>query len=383
VNSLGLEFLRRAPADENSVFSPYSLQSTLGMIYGGASGATRDEMARALGYPDDETMLHASLALLRLAIENTKPASVIASTGPRAQARSQPLSLAIANRLFVQMGIPYRWPYQVLLQERYGAPFILTDFAADKDAAASRINGWVAKQTQQHIRDLVLAGGLSSGTRLVAVNAVYMNAPWKQPFSRARTKAKPFSLKRSAPVDVPTMSGLLDLGYARHKDWSIVTIPYVGDQIQLVIMLPDKELDPSRLAKRLRSQDLKDVANLSTVPVKLHLPKFKTSPEALDVSHILSLMGMKLAFQDDANFSRMTEVAMRVSRIVHRALVSVDESGTEAAAATAIGMVEAIGLQWPPPPPPIEVHVDRPFLFAIQHRPSGACLFMGRVADPR
>ena len=205
-NELGLDLYRKlAAGDNNLCLSPYSIQAALAMTFGGADGATRTEMARALHFPNGAEP-HASFAALQRALEEmaARTAQRVAASkkygGP-----SEPITLAIANRLFPQKGYNLRESFLALVKKEYCAPLEPLDFKKDAAAATKQINDWVAEQTRQRIRDLIPARALDAITRLVLANAVYLKAPWDEKFSERATKPEPFHVHGGAPVDAPTM----------------------------------------------------------------------------------------------------------------------------------------------------------------------------------
>jgi serpin B len=301
---------------------------------------------------------------------------------------SEPITISVANRLFPQTGYEFRKEFFELVQEHFGAEPEPLDFRQSPAEAAKRINNWVEKQTQNRIRDLI-PSALDVATRLVLANAIYLKAPWSSEFSDGQTKPQGFHVKGGNPVNVPTMHGLKPMGYAKEHGYTTVAIPYSGGDLQFVVFLPDEVNGLRPLEQTLTPQMIERSAKLQSTEVDLHLPKFKLEPPTIQLAQQLQLLGMKTAFdipQGSANFDRMAprkpNEYLAISDVFHKTFIAVDEKGTEAAAATAVVMYLATSIA-KPPPKPIEVRVDRPFFYAIQHVPSGACLFMGRITDPR
>jgi serpin B len=385
INALGLDLLRAEPQQSgNAVISPYSIQLALAMTYAGAAGKTRDEMTKALHYPSDEAKLHASFSELTKALEEVTRRT---TEQPAGRGRpGDPITLTVANRLFGEKCFGFRRSFLELLKDTYRAPLSLVDFVKHAAEATREINDWVAQQTRNRIPDLISAGALDDQTRLVLVNAIYLKAPWKQAFQPGDTKPLPFDVNGEKQVDVATMMVRSDLGYESYDDFSVITIPYSDPDIQFLVMLPAKGVRLADLVAKITPDLWGRLAQPPKAPVVLYLPKVKLGL-AVELPGALRKLGMKSAFvQTAANFRRMTRNNtvsaddLYISNIFHRAFLAIDEQGTEAAAATGVVMIKVVrGLVEPPK----VVHVDRPFLFAIQHRPSGACLFLGRVTDPR
>ena len=219
--------------------------------------------------------------------------------------------------------------------------------------------------------------------------AIYFKAPWQSEFNDAVTKPKAFHVSGGAPVNVSTMAQRKRFGYAKRDDFVVVALPYSGGELQFVILLPDQANGLAKLESKLSADLLTQCAKLEPQDVDLELPKFKIEPPTIPLGETLQAVGMKTAFdvpQGSANFDKMSprkpDKYLAISNVFHKTFIAVDEKGTEAAAATAVVMME-VSARLEKPKQPIEVKVDRPFLYAIQHVPSGACLFIGRVTDPR
>ena len=303
---------------------------------------------------------------------------------------SEPITLNIANRLFAQKGYAFRDAFLSLVKQNFGGAFEPLDFIANPAAATQHINKWVADQTHDRIHDLIPGGALDNTTRLVLTNALYLKAPWANEFSEHATQPEPFLVHGSAPTDVPMMRKRSEhFGYAKRDGYTAVSLPYAGDDLQFVVLLPDDVNGLRALESKLSSNMLGGCAKLQTRDVDLHLPKFKLESPTMALAEKFEALGMKTAFDQpkgSANFDKIAPRTPRdylyISQIFHKTFIAVDEKGTEAAAATAVAMMAGTALR-SPPPPPIEVKVDRPFVYAIQHVPSGVCLFLGRVTDPR
>ena len=380
VNALGLDLLAKGTeANSNALLSPYSIQAAMAMAYAGADGDTRTQMAKVLHYPQDEHALHQSFAALQGAVAQ----GVIACEEHDSWVNggNNRMVLTVANRLFGQQGYEFRQSFLDVVRDSYGAPLEMMGFVNNSEKERGKINEWVETQTQKRICDLIPSGGVDRNTRLVLVNAIYIKVPWLQPFHSENTKPLPFHLKGGDSVKVPTMFRKGEIGYAKRKGYQVINLSYYGD-LQFLVLLPDKKDGLPALEEKLTPEILQRCSKVDYRLLALYLPKFKLEPPLFKMGKVLRSLGMKGAFDDPkgtANFDRMAprkpDDYLRISEVFHKTFLALDEQGSEAAAATAGGT--GIGGD------PGEVHVDRPFLFAIQHRPSGACLFMGRVTDPR
>ena len=390
VNALGVDLYRQQTSGEdNLLLSPYSIQNALAMTYAGADGATRTEMQRVLHYPADEKAPDGSFGALEKDLADVAARSVEqAKRSKEFGGPSTPIEFNLANRLYGQKGYDFRPAFLNLVKDNYGAPLAQVDYKTAPDSARREINQWVAQQTKDRIRDLVPAGGIQKTTRLTLVNALYLRAPWAQDFNDKLTQPGHFLIRGRDAADVPMMVNKSYCGYAKRDGFQIVTRSYSGGDLQFVILLPDKPDGLPALEKGLTPKLLDDCAHLPAPEMILHLPKFRIEPPTLALGDDLKKLGMKTAFDDpphSANFDRMAprkpDDYLFIGAVFHKTYLALDEHGTEAAAATAVAMMAGSAMM--KKPEPVEVKVDHPFLFAIQHVPSGACLFLGRVTDPR
>jgi serpin B len=389
INAFGIDLLRHTgKPDANALLSPYSIQSALAMAYAGADGVTREEMAKVLHYPKDEAELHSSFSALRKALEKAAQDSVKESEEVRRHGyTNDPLTLTAANRLFGQSGYDFKQPFLNLVKESYDAPFEPLDFVHDAAPATKRINDWVEDKTRQRIRNLIPDGALDQWTRLVLVNAIYLKAPWQEKFEPSATKPEPFHLDAHKSIEVPMMTQTKEWSYGRGNGFSALQLPYWGYSISLLIFLPDSVDGLASLEAKLNLNVFSGSVTWEPREVKLFMPKFKLEPPLLPLSGALKALGMKTAFdipQRSANFDRIAprrpDDYLALKEAYHKTFLKLDEEGTEAAAATALVAITA-GIH--EPPKPVTMKVDHPFLFAVQHQASGACLFLGRVTDPR
>ncbi len=390
INRLGLELLAVSRGlNETALLSPFSIQSALAMAYAGASGATREEMRRVLHYPEDESALVRSLAGLRAELDRIARDSERFSTeqarygGPR-----DPLALSIANRLFGQQGYPFRPEFLSYLAEAYQAPFETCDFRENHEAERHRINLWVEEQTRERIRDLIPGGGLTEETRLVLVNAIYLKTPWMEPFPEYATQPRPFWVRGVEERETPTMSRTGDFRVKKGNGYTAVGVPMDRGDLLFIAVVPDERTGLDAVESALSADELAALASAPMAEAIVYLPKFKIEPPVMALGTALKQLGMRMAFDVPPGSADFDGIAPRrpndylyIDEVFHKTFLALDEKGVEAAAATAVVMMRATAMPIEKPKP-IEIRVDRPFLFAIQHR-GGACLFIGRVVDPR
>jgi serpin B len=286
--------------------------------------------------------------------------------------------LNIVNAIWGQKDYEFLSEFLNVLAESYGAGLRTLDFMAEPEESRVTINDWVSNQTEGRIEDLILPGMIDALTRLVLTNAIYFNAAWKKPFDEGRTADGPFYLIDGGQVEVTMMKQTNIFGYARGNGYQAVELSYNGTELSMVILLPASG-NFRAFEEELRSGQVgATITHLRSKEVSLTMPQFEFDSQ-FELEDTLSAMGMRDAFSpDDADFSGMTgNRTLYISRVVHKAFVSVDEAGTEAGAATAVMMPVGDGLE-----PPAEVTLDRPFLFFIRDIETGAILFVGRVLDP-
>jgi serpin B len=394
INALGLDLYReqiKSAKEASVLLSPYSIATALAMTYAGADGDTKAEMQRVLRFPADPIACSAAFQVLDHSLsEVIKRSEKWVADQKEEGGNAVPIQLSSANRLFIQKGFPLRKEFTDHAAQYFTAAPTELDFKHDPAGAREAINEWVADQTHNRIPEVLPVGQPTALTRLALVNALYLKASWADAFDEGMSKDEPFHLSRSQDARVPTMQARRHFGYAKSHGYSVVTVPYQTGSLQLVLFVPDKLDGLVALEKKLSAQELTACAQLETCDVILHLPRFKLEPATLPLGKTLQALGLKNAFDQpvrSANFARMAprtaDGYLYIGEVFHKTWLSLDEHGTEAAAATITLMSFAAGMPSKPPLPPVEVRVDRPFLFAIQHVDSGVCLFLGRVTDPR
>ncbi len=352
---------------ENLFFSPYSVTVALAMAQAGARGETATEMNKTLHFDLPNGRLHGALNALDMEL---------GSRGEGAKSKDGAgFRLRITNSTWTNVGTPFEKPYLDLLARNYGAGLHLVDFEHATDAARSAINSWTSNATESRIPELLGKEALSPLTRLVLVNAVYFNGGWRHPFHKESTRAEGFTRFDGSKVTVPTMHQTESLGYGEGDGYQAVALPYDDTRLSLVILLPtgklgafEASLDGAKIAAIEKS--------LASQPVALSLPKFALKGGTVSLTPSLRALGMRKAFAD-ADFSGMTTaIPLYIADVLHQAFVSVDEDGTEAAAATAV--IADLGSAAPETPKVMTV--NRPFVVLLRDTASGTTLFAGHVA---
>jgi serpin B len=353
----------------NLFYSPYSISLALAMTYGGARSQTEEEMADALCFILPQDKLHP--AFNELALE-------LASRGEGAQGKdSEGFRLNIVNALWGQRDYTFLADFLDMLAVNYGAGLRVLDFISAPEESRTTINDWVSDQTEGRIEELIPAGLINPMTRLVLTNAIYFNAAWLYPFEEDMTQDGTFYLIDGSEVTVPMMRQQETFGYTEGDGYQAVELPYDGEELSMVILLPATGQFEAFEAALDAEQVDRIIESLEYQKVNLTMPRFEFD-SSFSLKDALSALGMPIAFTEMADFSGMTgNQELFIADVVHKAFVSVDEAGTEAAAATAVAM-ESMSM----PLEPVAVTIDRPFIFLIRDIETGAILFVGRTLDP-
>ncbi|KAI5611291.1 serine (or cysteine) proteinase inhibitor, clade B (ovalbumin), member 6, partial [Silurus asotus] len=296
-------------------------------------------------------------------------------------------SLSMANRLYGEQSYQFVEKFMSDTKTHYNAELETVDFKANAEAARVNINNWVEKQTNEKIKNLLEKGILNSLTRLVLVNAIYFKGTWEQQFNADSTREHPFKInkKETKPVQMMTQKAKFPLAFIPDVQCRILEMPYKGNELSMLIMLPvdiqDDTTGLKKLEQKLNYENFMEWTRpdmMDTVEVQVSLPRFKLE-ETYDMKDLLVSMGMADAFNPGkCDFSRMSPGDdLVLSKVVHKSFVEVNEEGTEAAAATAAIMMLRCAML-----PPEQFRADHPFLFFIQHKPTRSILFCGRYSSP-
>ena len=355
----------------NKFFSPYSISTALGMTFAGARGNTAKEMAQTLHFTLDNERLHPASGELIRKIQGAD--------------KKRNYELAVANSLWGnKTGLSLEPKFLRITQIDYQAGFHHVDFGKDPEGARQAINGWVEDKTNKKIENLFPKGAIKDKTRLVLVNAIYFKADWSDPFPSKATNPNDFTLPGGAAVKVPMMNHQIDANYMANADFQLAELTYKDNELSMVVILPKKKDGLPEVENKLSVGYLTEaLALVKTERLQVSMPRFKMT-ERFSLPEDLAKLGMREAFDPEkADFTGMSQYnspKLCISEVVHKAFVVVDEKGTEAAAATGVGVQVTVGSK---PVAPIPFRVDHPFLFLLRHNATGSILFMGRVSDPR
>jgi serpin B len=354
--------LRKSASSKNVFISPTSLSMALSMTYNGAAGTTKAEMAKTLGVQD--------MSLQALNNGQAGLLSILAHPDPKVQT-------TIANALWVQKGFRLRQDYLARVRQFYHAPVTVTNITGD--AGVKQINTWVSNVTKKKITTLLKPGDLDALTRLVLTNAVYFKGSWTTAFDPKLTQQAPFTLPNGNTKQVPMMSQKSKFRYFENDEVQVLRLPYGKDRLAMYLVLPqriqDHEIDPIGMVNAANWE--KWMTGLRATEVKVMLPRFKAGFEA-ELSGPLSALGMVDAFiEAKADFSGMTGGKdLYIKLVRHKAVLEVNEAGSEAAAATAVVMdTKSVQRE-------VIFRADRPFLCAIRDDQTGALLFLGAINNP-
>ena len=350
----------------NLFFSPASISLALAMTYAGADGITEAEMSRTLHFQMPKSQLHDGMAALQASWHTTE--------------KKQGFRLHVANRLWGQQSYTFLAEFLGVTRNQYGAELARLDFVKEAEKARQTINGWVEDQTEKKITNLIPSADVLRDARLVLTNAVYFKGDWSAPFDKGDTREKDFHVASSQTIKAPLMLKRDDFQYAATDGVQILELPYGDKSLSMLVVLPEKVDGLSDVEAKLTVDNLRKWSEaMRSQDVVVYLPKFKTTFE-LELKDTLRSMGITSAFDaQSADFSGMTGGKdLFISAVIHKAFVDVNEEGTEAAAATGVGMVKS---EAPMREPPV-FRADRPFVFLIRDNRNGAILFLGRVVDP-
>lgn len=360
-------------SDGNIFFSPFSISTALAMTYEGARGNTEKQMRDALKFIEPKKDLHKAFNTLDLMLQRQMQDAK--KSDPKSAFR-----LEIANSIWAQRDFNWLSSFLDVLAVNYNAGIYTVDFIKAAEQARIAINKWVEGKTHEKIKDLIQPGVLDDTTRMVLVNAIYFYGQWLYEFKKEDTYDEPFSLLDGSQVNVPMMHHTEHHNYYKGEIYEALELEYKDCEVVMDIILPEMGKF-TEFESQLSNMILEEIiTNMKPTEIILTMPKFK-SDATFELSKTLKAMGMTDAFNPNAaDFSGMDgEKDLFISEVIHKAYVAVDEKGTEAAAATAVVMK----LSAAPVEQGIVVKIDRPFIYMIRDKKSGAVLFLGRVLDPR
>ena len=358
--------------EENQMLSLWSIRQAFTLLYPGTSGDTKDLVSSYFGFDSD---LDVALNQVNAVTDQLEALNLEADE----ENELDPVQISVANSIWVQNGIEVLSPYLDLLSQYLKSSVYTLDFESQPEASREIINGWVEDQTVDRIVNLIPMGGITSLTRTVLVNAVYLKAPWKKSFNPDYTRQAPFTLLSGEEIEVDTMVEDVVVRSAEVDGHTIAALPLRGDRLEMLFILPETTDDLGTLEEIL-TVDLWNEWNeaLSFQEVSLFLPKFTFKTGTLSLAPFLMEDGLGSLFAPTTEIDQiLNQTNLAVSDVVHQTFFAVDEGGVEAAAATAI----ILGTESEPEPLPT-LQLNRPFLFAIHDTQTGMILFFGRLMNP-
>ncbi len=365
-NQFALDLYAKYSSKQGNVFfSPYSISSALAMTYEGARGQTAQEMQNVMHFPNDITKMRSDFSSL---YSKLNPANSL-------------YKLSTANALWAQKDYSFLPDYLNLVEKNYYGKTTNLDFKTDTENSRITINNWVANQTNDKILDLIPKGIIDSMTRLVLTNAIYFKANWSQQFESESTYEQDFNLTSTQSIKAKMMHQTSNFNYMENNNLQMLEMDYLGNDLSMLVILPKDNIN--NLQSSINLQNLESwKKEMNPEEVQVSFPRFKFETKYL-MADDLKEMGMPTAFSGLADFSGMDGAKdLYIGQVIHQAFVNVSESGTEAAAATAVVMRAMSAEPGAPSPPPKIFNANHPFIFLIQEKSTGTILFMGKVENP-
>ncbi|CAG9854555.1 unnamed protein product [Phyllotreta striolata] len=345
----------------NLIFSPFSAETVLALLSAGAKGDTHDELVSGLSLPRNQQTIQ----------------SAFKEFLPTVNKNTDDLKLLSANKIYAGKDVKLEADYNKIASDVYNSGVQNVDFEKNVEAAGI-INSWVEEQTNNKIKDLIKPDAIDGSTAMVLVNALYMSAKWVNTFDKYSTAPQKFWRTKDNSVDVPMMKQIDHFRYYDNKDLGVkfLELPYIGDGLSMVIALPDERDGLTAIESNI--EKIMEPQPMESKRVDVKLPKFKIESEIKFVD-ILKSLGVEKIFNPGANLSGLsaTHKNLMVSDVIQKAFIDVTESGTEAAAATAVIAVERVMVMELPNPAPIPFHVDHPFSYFIKK--DDVILFVGKI----
>jgi serpin B len=391
-NAFALELysrVRASGAGANVFLSPLSASLALTMTYAGARGTTATQMATALHFdPADGSIFDGQNALSQALAARAPAALAIAQraanggAGASAVPSADDYRLDVVNSVWGQKTYPWEGSFLDVLARSYGTGVYLEDFVTSSEPARQAINAWVSTQTADKINDLIPAGAIDATTRLVLVDAIHLKLPWALPFQPAQTSPGPFARSDGTSVTATFMNETTDLPYVDDGQAQLVALPLAGNELEVVFALPHGDLATYEAGLTTGSA-LALMPQAESTSVSIQVPKLTYTSAPFSLAAPLKAMGMTQAFDATAaDFSGMCAdppdgETLYVSDVVQKATLGLQETGVEAAAATAVFVDASLSIATP-----TSIHLNRPFVMAIVDTTTHAILFLGHIGDP-
>jgi serpin B len=348
----------------NLFLSPYSISTALAMTYAGAERETKTQIANVFHFTLPKQNLYSAFDdLQKQLIQEDK---------------SHGYQLLIANALWGQKGAPFLEEFIKLNNDYFGAGLRQLDFVYETEASRQIINSWIEEKTNKKIKNLIPSNAIEKETVLVLTDAIYFKGEWKTKFDKSKTKNSDFTISANQIIKVPLMNLKNNFKYYADEKFQAVELPYKGNEISMLVLLPNETESLKELEKNFTADTLNTVlSKMDEIIVDVYFPRFKMTWGSFSLNKSLIALGMPDAFNSEkADFSGINgKRGIWISNVFHKAFIEVNEEGTEAAAGTGVVIVKSFHVE------PI-FRADHPFIFIIKDNRSGSILFMGRLMNP-
>lgn len=358
-NKFGIQLFKQIVGNEeakNTMVSPFSISQALLMAYNGADGKTKEEFASLLNTKeisiDELNKTHQKLSKLLVR-------------------HDQKVLFSIANSIWYDNKFPVKKPFVEVNKSYYNAEVSKLNFGDIK--TVNKINGWVANKTNQKIKKII--DRIDPSEVLFLINAIYFKADWQHKFDKSLTTQKTFITSKNSKIKVPMMVTESSFNYAQNDYGEIVELPYGRGKFSMLLIRPKKKIN--ELISKINSEKLTEWnREMNKQKVIVNLPKFEFSYKK-KLNETLQEMGLLQAFQNNANFTKISDISIKISKVLHKTYIKTDEKGSEAAAVTSIGVVMTSA-----EPQKTVITFDKPFVFIIREKDTSTILFAGKVENP-
>lgn len=350
--------LNREDSGKSIFISPLSISTALSMTYQGAKGTTKDAMAQALRYKDiDMNVLNESYKnLLRYLTQIDSK-----------------VELNISNSIWIRKGEEIKEDFLSVNRDVFDADANELDFS--KEDSANKINEWISEATKGKIQKMI-SPPISPQVVMYLINAIYFKGDWTEQFEKKNTFSTKFHTEDGNTKDIMIMNRKGEVEYVKGDNYKAVRLPYGKEKVSMYCILPDKGVSINSFIEDMNIDKWKEIREgiIKTRDVTLQIPKFKLEYGIKNLNDSLTALGMGEAFEESADFSGIRENIF-ISRVLHKAVIEVNEEGSEAAGVTVVEMVESAVME------PITFIANRPFVFFIADDETGTILFMGKLSD--
>ena len=363
-NQFGFDVYRILSQKKGPVFfSPFSIYTALQMTADGAKGTTASEMLKTLHSREHTECIHQDIRKIQ------QQYNLLLSDGD---------SLQTNNSIWIENSFPVNPAYLKQVESGYNASVRGANFIKNFEQSRKTINNWIETQTQQRIKELLAGGTISSFTRLVLVNTIWLKAKWLTPFKKEDTKDTIFYAPGSE-LKVPFMNNSLLVNYTENENMQMIELPYSSNKLSMLVVLPAKQTEDEFSKKFNLEEFTKWISSMTRKRTQVSLPRFKVAA-SFTLNETLKQLGIKEAFSDIADFSGISNQGLHISEVIHKAFIEADETGTEAAAATTVTVVTR---SLPSTPKNDKVfNADHPFIVLLYDKENKTILFMGKIERP-